>query len=206
MCHLVHVLALTALVRHAELLRTPTTAATPVLKVAMNVSSSSPTDNAKPSKPPKQWRREPAAWTAPTAWMKKRKTTEKVREKSKQVVEKSKEVYKKAKEDAQVDEWPVIGMLLAVTWPWLASWMLRCVGREGGLACSILGRLQKACSRLLVATFCGAVIGVERGAASSGRGSAILDAPAGLRTMTLVASGAAVYVLACSFSPSPSLR
>jgi hypothetical protein len=50
--------------------------------------------------------------------------------------------------------------------------------------------LQICCARLLIAGLCGAIIGIERKDA---------DRPAGLRSLTLVSSGAALYVLSSTY-------
>ena len=94
-----------------------------------------------------------------------------------------------------------------VSWPWLLGWLGRCVGLTSSywIASDGLAHLQNACKRLLIAAFCGGVIGVERKATTGPQG-AILDRPAGLRTMTLVSFGSAAYILACTFSPDPALH
>jgi len=58
-----------------------------------------------------------------------------------------------------------------------------------------LDLLKSAGSRLLVAAAVGAIVGIERKDA---------DRPAGLRSMTLVSTGSALYVLACLFGPGLS--
>ena len=146
---------------------------------------------------PNPWRRNPDLWKGPASWRRKRTSRERVTENTKKV----KEAYTKAKQRSLLDsEWPVVGMILAAAWPWLVGKMLPFVSGSGdgfALALKVITTLQLKCSRLLVAAFCGAMIGIERGNAHSPI-SPILDTPAGLRTMTLVSSGAAVYVLACS--------
>jgi hypothetical protein len=98
----------------------------------------------------------------------------------------------------------VLLMLVFWSWPWALSFLLaRVTPAVAGAAAqpaalsSVLSsmtqqldRLEIVASRLLVAAACGAVIGLERKDA---------DRPAGLRSMTLVSSGSALYTLACVF-------
>ena len=105
----------------------------------------------------------------------------------------------------------VLLMLVFWSWPWALSFILSRVipvvapiaetpsivsAPSAALLAAItfmsrqLDMLETVASRLLVAAGCGAIIGVERKDA---------DRPAGLRSMTLVSSGSALYTLACIF-------
>jgi hypothetical protein len=100
----------------------------------------------------------------------------------------------------------VLLMLVFWSWPWALSFLLArvtpAVALTGAGAPSTallsaisymtrqLDMLEIVASRLLVAAACGAIIGLERKDA---------DRPAGLRSMTLVSSGSALYTLACVF-------
>ena len=95
---------------------------------------------------------------------------------------------------------PAAIMLGLWLWPWIFDAVL---GRLGGFGWLPLQSLLPAChaqlaglkvvaSRLMVAAFCGSVIGLERKDA---------DRPAGLRSMTLVSCGSALYTLACMYGP-----
>ena len=166
-------------------------------------------------KPPKPWRHDSKQWQSdpeeepwrrdPKQWKKKRTSREKVTETSRKVSK----AYSDAKENSLLTEWPVICMLIALFWPWMVGWGLGRYAGPGAAsfvhASALLANLQVACSRLLLAALCGATIGVER-ARTVFSVTPILDRPAGMRTMTLVSSGAAIYVLACTFSPHLSLR
>ncbi|KAG8468602.1 hypothetical protein KFE25_013685 [Diacronema lutheri] len=86
-----------------------------------------------------------------------------------------------------------VSLLLLWTWPWVVD-VLR-VQLTFGTAHAHLFREQLLLVRLmsfrlLVATTCGTIIGLERKSA---------DRPAGLRSMTLVAVGSALYTLAVIF-------
>lgn len=94
------------------------------------------------------------------------------------------------------DPWPLFVLLILWTWPWLLHAFLKQMGDSGMLRATnvILPQLvilRTACTRLLLAAVCGAIIGLERKDA---------DRPAGLRSLTLVSTGAALYVLACMCS------
>lgn len=100
----------------------------------------------------------------------------------------------------------VLLMLVFWSWPWALSFLLAqampaaavagAAGPSAGLVSALscmtqqLDMLEVVASRLLVAAACGAIIGLERKDA---------DRPAGLRSMTLVSSGSALYTLACVF-------
>ena len=100
----------------------------------------------------------------------------------------------KLREAAGTEEltWPLGSMLALWSWPWVLYYALLWSGFLPIYHPTMqnLQTLLTVCSRLLVAAGCGALIGVERKDA---------DRPAGLRSMTLVSSGSAVYVLACTF-------
>ena len=89
-------------------------------------------------------------------------------------------------------------LLFLVTWPWIVHAATTLVKPNGAAQAPFfvtnladkLHVLKKLASRLLVAAGCGAIIGIERKA---------MDRPAGLRSMTLVSSGSALYTLACIF-------
>ncbi|KAL1529955.1 hypothetical protein AB1Y20_000883 [Prymnesium parvum] len=86
---------------------------------------------------------------------------------------------------------PALLMVGMWTWPWLLSLLLSCAraDRTRALypALAQLTYLKVVAARLLVAAACGAVVGLERKDA---------DRPAGLRSLTLVSSGSALYTLA----------
>lgn len=101
------------------------------------------------------------------------------------------------------DLYQVAGFVLLLTWPWILFLALRILAplRMRLPAASLLEpitskliaqlvTLKHLATRLLVAATCGAVIGVERKRA---------DRPAGLRSMTLVSTGSALYTLACIY-------
>jgi len=96
---------------------------------------------------------------------------------------------------------PVLCIAMLWAWPWLVDVGLRAlidslgaehavVAAKASEARHALTKLKMMSSRLLVASGCGAVIGLERKDA---------DRPAGLRSMTLVSTGSALYTLACIF-------
>lgn len=107
----------------------------------------------------------------------------------------------------------VLLMLLLWSWPWalaaLAGFLPlpAAVSRPQAsaalaLVSAQLETLRVVAARLLVATACGAVIGLERemtAGTASGEGSRELSRPAGLRSMTLVSAGSALYTLASIF-------
>lgn len=96
----------------------------------------------------------------------------------------------------------LLPILLLWLWPWFLDMVITSpVGHRlgiGHLAASSrilhlheqLDTLKRISGRLLVASGCGAIIGLERKDA---------DRPAGLRSMTLVSSGSALYTLACIY-------
>jgi len=95
-------------------------------------------------------------------------------------------------------------MLLFWTWPWALTFglskLLPILAPRSGVAglvftaLSYIARqldvLEVVAARLLVAAACGACIGLERKDA---------DKPTGLRSMTLVSTGSALYTLACIY-------
>ena len=92
---------------------------------------------------------------------------------------------------------PLLCMLGLLAWPWILKLPLLELRRAGLLpgAEAILAQLailQTICARTLVAAGCGAVIGLERKDA---------DRPAGLRSLTLVSTGSALYVLSALYAP-----
>ena len=112
------------------------------------------------------------------------------------VVEKM-ENTKDIREDLNTRRAPLAGMIVLWIWPWLALAPLRALVRLGLLlpTHAVFGQLETLRTiswRLLVAAGCGAIIGLERKDA---------DRPAGLRSLTLVSAGYALYVLACMYSP-----
>ena len=116
-----------------------------------------------------------------------------------QQVEKVKASIAELKQDTgdQAVTLPFLGLVLMWVWPWLLPAPLRllCGLSLLDVANPIFAQLQflrMVCSRLLVAAVCGAIIGLERKDA---------DRPAGLRSLCLVSTGSALYVMACMFSP-----
>ena len=93
---------------------------------------------------------------------------------------------------------PVFLTIAIWGWPWVSDLALAAASRYLPMptllvqplaaARAQLAILKLVASRLLVATACGALIGLERKDA---------DRPAGLRSMTLVSVGSALYTLAC---------
>jgi len=89
-------------------------------------------------------------------------------------------------------------IVLLWVWPWLFDW-LRFALTQGTvhataprivLLAEQLVLLREIAMRLVLAAGCGAIIGLERKSA---------DRPAGLRSMTLVSIGSALYLLAVSY-------
>ena len=80
------------------------------------------------------------------------------------------------------------------SWPWLLTAVLHVLRIDTlgamGAPLAQLAALKVVSARLLVAAGCGAVVGLERKDA---------DRPAGLRSMTLVSAGSALYTLACIY-------
>jgi putative Mg2+ transporter-C (MgtC) family protein len=122
-------------------------------------------------------------------------------EKLKLQIEKKIEKAREETEDLREEmfTFPAFGMLLLWAWPYLLMPSLRQLVKLGVFPLAAvepffgqLEVLRTVSTRMLVAAGCGAIIGLERKDA---------DRPAGLRSLTLVSTGSALYVLACMYSP-----
>lgn len=157
----------------------------------------------------RQWRRNPDRWRKPSNWASRSLWTrdatisEKVKEEVEVRVEQVKETvekYKQVKTRTGFDEALVLGVVLLVSWPWLAELTLVQLLQANSMGSAFIvqiRQLQLVASRLLMAALCGAIIGVERKEANR---------PAGLRSMTLTSTGSALYVCACIFAPDADMN